>query len=212
MGLITLIKWKNSDFIDSMLIRRRRRKVPGLNTASIADISFTLLILFLVVTSMEEDKGLERLLPQISKEHNSTEIADRNLMKIRIDENNRVFVDDEEVKTGEIKARVMTFVDNPQNLPTMPEKHLIDIYGMGKRNVSDAHVIQVDADRNADFNTYFTVQNEIVAAYDNLREKLALEKFHRHYRDCSEEQRAALRECYPQRVSEIYNMEKGEKP
>ena len=40
------------------LRRRKRRRVPGINTASIADISFTLLILFLVVTSMDDEKGL----------------------------------------------------------------------------------------------------------------------------------------------------------
>ena len=58
-----------------MIIRRKRRKVPGLNTASIADISFTLLILFLVVTSMDEEKGLTRLLPQMTQQKQSTETS-----------------------------------------------------------------------------------------------------------------------------------------
>ena len=94
-----------------MIIRRKRRKVPGLNTASIADISFTLLILFLVVTSMDEEKGLTRLLPQMTQQKQSTEIADRNLMRLRIDGQNQIFIDDEPVHFGDIKQRVMTFVD-----------------------------------------------------------------------------------------------------
>lgn len=195
-----------------MIIRRRRRKVPGLNTASVADISFTLLILFLVVTSMDEDKGVARLLPQLADKQQTAEIADRNMMKLRIDEANRVFIDDEPVEMGEIKARVMTFVENPQNLPTLPEKRTIDIYGIGKRGVTEGHVIQVDASRQADYNTYFRVQNQIVAAYGQLRDNLALHQFHHHYDECTEEQRAALRECYPQRVSESYNLKEGGMP
>ena len=192
-----------------MIIRRKRRKVPGLNTASIADISFTLLILFLVVTSMDEEKGLTRLLPQISEQKQSTEIADRNLMRVRIDAYNHIFIDDKPVRVEEIKQRVMTFVDNPQNLASLPEKRQREIYGFGKRGVADSHVIQVDADRKADFNTYFTVQNEIVAAYDQLRDNLAMARYHRRYEECPEEIRKSLRECYPQRVSETYNMEEG---
>ena len=42
------------------MFKRAKRKVPGLNTSSTADISFMLLILFLVTTSMEVDEGLER--------------------------------------------------------------------------------------------------------------------------------------------------------
>ena len=43
--------------------RHRRRRVPGLNTTATADISFMLLVFFLVTTSIDTDKGLSRLLP-----------------------------------------------------------------------------------------------------------------------------------------------------
>ena len=39
--------------------------MPQLNTTSTADISFMLLILFLVTSSMDVDKGLSRPLPPI---------------------------------------------------------------------------------------------------------------------------------------------------
>ena len=42
---------------------RKKRKVPGLNASSTADISFILLIFFLVTTSMDTDSGLARRLP-----------------------------------------------------------------------------------------------------------------------------------------------------
>lgn len=50
-----------------MLIKRRRHRVPALNTASTADISFMLLIFFLVTTSMDVDKGITRQLPPVEQ-------------------------------------------------------------------------------------------------------------------------------------------------
>ena len=46
-----------------MNIRRQKHRVPALNTTSTADISFMLLIFFLVASSMDVDKGLSRQLP-----------------------------------------------------------------------------------------------------------------------------------------------------
>ena len=43
---------------------KKKRKVPGLNASSTADISFILLIFFLITTSMDTDMGLARRLPQ----------------------------------------------------------------------------------------------------------------------------------------------------
>lgn len=40
-----------------MFRRKEKRSVPGLNTTSTADISFMLLILFLVASSMDLDRG-----------------------------------------------------------------------------------------------------------------------------------------------------------
>ena len=50
------------------MFERRRKKVPGLNTTSTADISFMLLIFFLVTSSMDTDKGLPRQLPPPQQE------------------------------------------------------------------------------------------------------------------------------------------------
>ena len=46
-----------------MFGRRHREPVPELNTSSTADISFMLLVFFLVTSSMDSDKGLATQLP-----------------------------------------------------------------------------------------------------------------------------------------------------
>ena len=43
----------------------KKRKTPGINGSSSADIAFMLLIFFLITTSMDTDKGLARRLPPL---------------------------------------------------------------------------------------------------------------------------------------------------
>lgn len=192
------------------LRRRRQRRVPGINMASIADISFTLLILFLVVTSMDDDKGLTRLLPPLATDLSELpEVTERNVMKIELMADNSLMIQGEKSNLKEVKDRVMAFVDNPDNLPDLPEKHAVDIDLLGECMITDGHVIQLEADNKTDYETYFKVQDAIVAAYRQLRENLAQQRFHTSYSECNELQRVAIRTYYPQRVSEVYNTEGG---
>lgn len=74
-----------------MFRQRERRKVPGLNTTSTADISFMLLILFLVASSMDLDKGIARQLPPMEKEQKQqTAVDGRKVIRLAIDANNKV--------------------------------------------------------------------------------------------------------------------------
>ena len=192
------------------LRRRRQRRVPGINMASMADISFTLLILFLVVTSMDDDKGLTRMLPPVTEDvAQLPEVTERNVLTIEMTADNSVMIQGEKVAMKDVKTRVMNFVDNPDNLPDLPEKHEKDIELLGKCMVTDGHVIQLEADTKTEYETYFKVQDAIVAAYRQLRDNLAQKRFHTSYENCNERQREALRTFYPQRVSEIYNTEGG---
>ena len=55
------------------------------------------------------------------------------------------------------------------------------------------------------------MQNELVAAYNELRDEIAQEKWQRPYADLSDEQQKAIREIFPQRISEAEPKKYGEK-
>ena len=62
---------------------KKKKKMPGLNTSSTADISFMLLIFFLVTTSMDTDTGLARRLPQPpdkEQEDAQIDVKERNVL------------------------------------------------------------------------------------------------------------------------------------
>ena len=183
----------------------KKRKVPGLNTSSTADISFMLLIFFLVTTSMDTDQGLGRTLPKPPEDEQmqkQLDVKERNILYVRVSKDNLLMIGDDYVSLDEVKERAKEFIANKENRPDLPEKNPKKIDLMGTCMVTDKHVISVQTDRNTSYWVYFEVPDRIVAAYNELRDELAREKFGYGYKVCTPEQQEAVREYYPQKISE----------
>jgi biopolymer transport protein ExbD len=188
---------------------KKKKKMPGLNTSSTADISFMLLIFFLVTTSMDTDMGLARRLPNPpdpDQEDAQVDIKARNILYVRLNSAGQLWIEDETTRGygefGELRQRVKEFVKNEQNYSKWPEKHVKNIDLLGRCFVTDKHVISVQTDRGTPYNAYFQVQNELVAAYNELRNEISKEKFHREYQYLSDDEKLAIRQYYPQNISE----------
>jgi len=184
--------------------------VPELNTTSTADISFMLLIFFLMTSSMDTDKGLPRQLPppDESKTEQEMLVKERNVMALRLDADGRMTADGEPITAEALTARVAEFVANVADDPALPEKSEREVHLLGRQRVSDRHIITIQAHRHTSYDAYFQMQNAIVAGYNQLRNRLACQHFGHPYAECSVEQREAIALVYPQRVSE--QMPEGE--
>ena len=173
-----------------MFRKRERRKVPILNTTSTADISFMLLIFFLVASSMDLDKGLSRQLPAIDKTKTPPVAVDsKKVIRIAIDAKNQVTLDSKVVTMKELLQRVTQFIQTN---------------GKG-------HLIQLQSDRNASYDTYLHVQNQLVAAYNTLRNQQAFNLFGKEFELCSHEQQKQITDEIPMRISEVYNVTTADK-
>lgn len=188
--------------------------MPALNTTSTSDISFMLLIFFLVTTSIDNEKGVVRRLPPPPEDPNHSELVvqQRNMLRVGIGGDGQLTCENQTVTLEELRARVETFVENRNNAPGLPEKHVRDIPLLGRCAVTDAHVIALEVDRRADYDTYFHVQETIIAAYYALRDRLAHSRFGLSYEECSSEQREAIVRYYPQRISETEPIGEGGLP
>ena len=184
----------------------KKRKMPGLNTSSTADISFILLIFFLVTTSMDTDQGLARTLPKPPEDEtltNEMKVKERNILNIRINKDNEIMIGDDPATLTDVKERAKEFIKNPENKPNLPELVPKKIKGLGKTMmVTKDHVISVQTDRGTDYGVYFEVQDELVAAYGELRDEVSKEEFGRRYEHLTADQQKAIREIYPQKISE----------
>ncbi len=183
----------------------KKRKMPGLNTSSTADISFMLLIFFLVTTSMDTDQGLARTLPKPPEEdelNNEIKVKERNILNIRINKDDYLMIGDDYADISEVKPRAKEFIANPENRPNLPELKPKQVKLLGTRMVTENHVISVQTDRGTSYGIYFQVQDQLVAAYNELRDELAKQEFGYKYQFLTKEEQEAIREVYPQKISE----------
>ena len=186
---------------------RKKRSMPGINSSSTADIAFMLLIFILTTTSMDTDRGLARRLPNPPdpnvKQNDDIIVKERNVLQVRLNKDNQLMVGSEYLDIKQLRAKAKEFVANPNNEESLPEKHLKNIPLLGGDcMITEKHVISVQNDVGTSYQAYIDVQNELVAAYNELRNELAKEKFGMDYIECSEAQQKAIRDFYPQKISE----------
>ena len=184
----------------------KKRKTPGINGSSSADIAFMLLIFFLIPTSMDTDQGLARRLPppvpKDQKNDADVDIKKRNLLVVLVSSGNQIMCGGELTDIKQLKDKVKEFVENPYNDANKPEKVEVDVPYFGKKMVSKNHVISLQSDRGTSYQAYIDVQNELAAAYNELRDDVSKEKFGKAFMDLDEEQQKAVQQIYPQKISE----------
>ena len=182
------------------------KKIPQINASSMADISFLLLIFFLVTTSMDVNQGLARRLPAPippDQEIDDTEINKRNLLVVKINSVNQLMVQGQLMDVRQLKEKAKEFILNANdesNLPKLYEEDFGAPFGIIR--YTKEHVISVQNDVDTQYQAYLDVQNELVAAYNELRDECARKYFHMPYAELDEDNQKRIQKIYPQKISE----------
>ncbi|PCJ97977.1 MAG: biopolymer transporter ExbD [Flavobacteriaceae bacterium] len=164
----------------------KRTDVPKVNAGSMADIAFLLLIFFLVTTVIETNAGLDRRLPRWND--NDTTIVmryERNVLAIFLDSNGKLMANNNLVQLKELKTVALDFIDNGGSLSTSEE---YCSYCKGERSATSSDnpakaVISLASNRETSYGAYISVQNELVAAYNELRNREAQRLFKMNFTD-----------------------------
>ncbi|MBN1388276.1 MAG: biopolymer transporter ExbD [Bacteroidales bacterium] len=183
-----------------------RREVEQINAAPMADIAFLLLIFFLVTTTMETDTGLMRLLPPMQdpnvEQSEDQQIHERNILVVKVNKDNMLLVEGEIIQIGELKDITKEFILNPNDAENLPEKIEKNIPYFGLVRVAKQAVISLQNDYGTSYGVYIAVQNELLAARDEVRDELAMQTWGMRYDDLSEDQMAAVDDYYNAPISE----------
>ncbi len=178
------------------------RKVPEVNAGSMADIAFMLLIFFLVTTTMDVDTGISRKLPPIQEEELENKpppIKEKNLFEVIANVNDQLLVEGNLMEVKDLRQATKDFLNNNGDGSCN--------YCTGVRNPRSSDnphkaIITVQNDRGTSYNLYIAVQNELVAAINELRDELAMRKFGMPLSDLSESEQKIIQKQFPQKTSE----------
>lgn len=176
------------------------------NAAPMADIAFLLLIFFLVATTFDVDTGIMRKLPPIPDEEQQQQqkdkqIKERNVFEVLINSNDQLLVEGEPMDISNLRENTKEFIANPRNKENLPEMEVKEVPFFGKTETTKG-IISLQNDRGTSYEMYIKVQNELTAAYNELHDQLARQKFGQKYKELEEEKKDAISDIYPMIISE----------
>ena len=178
-----------------------KRKIQEVNAGSMADISFLLLIFFLVATHMNVDTGINRILPPWQEEKQEEDILERNVLKVFVSMRNEIMVNSERIDISHLKDRTIEFVLNRNNDPNMPQFEITDIEGLGEYPVSKG-VVSLQNDRGTSYGTYIRVQNELTRAFSEIRDIVSRQYYRKNYAELGPDYQKAVQKAVPIAISE----------
>ena len=148
-----------------------KRSAPEVNAGSMADIAFLLLIFFLVTTTIETDSGLNRKLPPMEDQVDPPIIRQKNIFTVLVSKNDQLLVEEELADIKDLRSLAVEFLDNGGGVGDEA-----CVYCQGKRDETssdnpDKAIISLKSDRETSYKVYIAVQNELVAAYNELRNR-----------------------------------------
>ncbi len=183
------------------MARRNKQGATEINASSMADIAFLLLIFFLVTTTIDYDKGILHKLPPITDEPpENVQSNKRNTMVVLINSRDQLLVNNENVSVKKLRNRAKQFLNNKGRNP--------------KWSISpDEAIISLQNDRGTSYGLYIQVQNELKAAYRELRDEYALKKYGNKFEDLKalakesklprdQDKVKDVADAYPMRLSE----------
>ena len=154
---------------------------------------------------MSTSTGLSRRLPPPLPDDMvvpPVDINKRNIFVVKVNSQNQLQVQGELMDVRDLRKKAKEFIKNDNNEANLPLRTLVNIPLIGDIEVTQDHVISLQNDVDTQYQIYINVQNELVAAYNELRDELAKQKFGTTYDELKEDQQKAVQAVYPQKISE----------
>lgn len=196
-----------------------KRAAPEVNAGSMADIAFLLLIFFLVTTTIETDTGLNRKLPPMDDQETEPPIIkEKNIFTVLINGKNQLLVEDELMELKDLRKAALEFLDNGGGTGEDACSYCRGKKDPASSDNPDKAIISLKNERETTYSTYISVQNELVAAYNILRDRRAEELYgmtlaemeqnyddvnYRGNKDRLKEKIEKIKIEYPQKLSEV---------
>ena len=153
-------------------------------------------IAFVDDSKTDVDLGIPRKLPPMEKQQeNPPKFHERNIWQVFINNDDAIMVEGEGMEILQLRGAAKKFINNNgrnENLSDNPQKAIISL----KSGVGTSYKM------------YIRVQNELTAAYTELRNEATLREFKNpYYANLSGSQKKKIKKMYPQKISEAEPVE-----
>ena len=189
---------------------KMKKKAGEINSSSMADIAFLLLIFFLVTTTMDVDMGMRRTLPPLAEDEEQQpediKLKERNVLIVNVSKSGKIMVgdqiydrDDLVRNGGESKLSKETFnflvdPDRSEKKKTLIESNIEFDLSVG--------VVSLKADNETTFDVYMQVQDELTHAFNQYRSYVSEKVYGKTFDELDADQQNNLRTKLPPKISE----------
>lgn len=152
----------------------KRTKIPPVNTGSMADVAFLLLIFFLVTTTIQTEAGLPTTLPPWSEHYQP--VSSKNVFNIQLNATGALLIEEKVARLEELSMYIDQFLE--------------------KTSASNM-VVHLEHDQQVDYNKYLTVYNAIKAVYKKRWQAIAIARYGRSYKDLASKVQQGIQKELP---------------
>lgn len=159
-------------------LRKRASREVEIPTSSMADISFLLLLFFLVTTTIDVDTGIGLVLPPPVEETDIVKMDPDRIIKVLVNSSGDVLINDEIASLMQIHEIVANKLRTKPNM-----------------------IVSIKTDRETPYRIYIGALDEIKQAYNILREEYAMQTYSRSLKELSKEEMDDVRNNVKQSIS-----------
>jgi len=174
---------------NTMANRINKRQAPTVQAGSMADIAFLLLIFFLVTTTIVQEQGLLVQLPPYDVNTKPPELADRNVLKVRLNAQDQLLVEDTQIPVDILSRRLQDFIANPMGRPDLAQK-------------PRKAVVSLQCDRSTSYEAYLGVYDALKSGYRQLRDRAAQKQYGLRFEELSKTRQRNIVKDWPILISE----------
>ncbi len=196
---------------------KTKKKTGEINSSSMADIAFLLLIFFLVTTTMDVDMGMKRTLPPIAdneeQQPDDIKLKERNVLIVNVSKSGNIMVGNQSFKAENLKRNKIKEGNDHSDLSWETYDFLVNVNRSEKKTTDiesgisfdlSQGIVSLKADNETTFDVYMQVQDELTHAFNLYRDYVSKNPkvYGKAFEDLEDEQKEILRKKVPPKISE----------
>lgn len=153
------------------LLNRKKREGGEFSASSMADITFLLLLFFLVTTNIDVDTGIGLSLPEYvpPEEREEIKIDPERMVSILVNENGDVLLNKEVIAIPQISS---VLKEKIRSKISVPKKSKL--------------IVSIKTDRETNYNIFMQTLDQVELSYNEVREEYSMSVYGKHYVDLPE--------------------------